>query len=176
LQNVIAVGGLAPQIDETAFVDPSARIMGAVTLGPNTGVWAGAIVRGDDAQVVVGDNSAILENCLVESPEGRPVVIAANCLVSHGAILHGCRLGEGALIGIGAIVLDGAVIGPSAIVGAGAVVPPGAEVPAGKLVLGTPGKAVRDLRPEEAENVQRELQRLGTKAGEYKRLFANHQK
>lgn len=172
MRNIIPVGNLAPKLHETTFVNPSARVMGEVTLAAGTSVWTGAVVRGDDAPVVVGENSAILENCIVEAPAGHPVTVARNCLVSHGAILHGCRLEEGVLVGIGAIVLDGAVIGQGSIVGAGSVVPPGTEIPAGKLVLGTPGRVVRDLRPEERRTVENELSRLVEKSSEYKRLFS----
>lgn len=166
------MGDLVPSVAESAFVDPSARLMGEVTLADGVNVWAGAVIRGDDAPVSIGEGSAVLENCIVEAPVGKPVTVAPNALISHGAILHGCTVETGALVGIGAIVLDGAVVGRGTVVGAGAVVPPGTRLPAGKLVLGTPARPVRDLTAEERAEVGAELARLANKAKRYKQLFA----
>ncbi len=170
--NIIALGDRAPSIANSAFVDPSARIMGAVSLAAEASVWAGAVLRGDDDVVVVGSRTAILEGCIVEAPVGHPVKIADDCLISHGAILHGCEIGEGALIGIGAIVLDGAVVGRWAVVAAGSVVPPGSTLPAGKLAAGTPARVARDVNPDERRRVAEELARVVAKGQQYRRLFA----
>ena len=146
--------------------------MGEVSLAADTSVWAGAVLRGDDAAVAIGAGSVVLEGCIVEAPQGHAVKVAANCLVSHGAILHGCQLEEGSLVGIGAIVLDGAVVGKGTIVAAGSVVPPGSLLPEGKLALGAPARVARDVTPEERRRMQDELRRVAAKAKEYKRLFA----
>lgn len=169
--NLIAVGDRAPRVHGTAFVDPSARIMGEVNLAAEVGVWAGSVVRGDDDSVDIGAGSVILERCIVEAPEGRPVSVGPRCLISHGAILHGCRVEEGALVGIGAIVLDGAVVGRDAVVGAGSVVTPGTHLPPGVLALGTPARVVRELRPAERREVEAELARVVAKGAVYRRIF-----
>jgi carbonic anhydrase/acetyltransferase-like protein (isoleucine patch superfamily) len=172
--NIIALGDRAPRLDPSSFVDPSARVMGEVSLAANTSVWAGAVLRGDDDAVTIGPGSVVLEGCIVEAPRGHPVEVAANCLVSHGAILHGCQLEEDSLVGIGAIVLDGAVVGKGTVVAAGSVVPPGSLLPPGKLVLGAPARVARDVTPEESRRVRDELARVAAKAKEYKRLFESN--
>ncbi len=170
--NVIALEDRTPSIADSAFVDPAARIMGAVSLGAEASVWAGAVLRGDDDLVTIGSRAAILEGCIVEAPVGHPVKVADNCLISHGAILHGCEVREGALVGIGAIVLDGAVVGRGAVVAAGSVVPPGSQLPDGKLIVGTPARVARDVSPDERRQIAEELERVVAKGQQYKRLFA----
>lgn len=160
-------GGHAPQIDPTAFVDPSARIIGRVNLARGAMVWPGAVLRADDDRIEVGQGSAVLDLCLLEAPQGRPVIVEPGSLVSHQVCLHGARVKSGALVGIGAIVLDGAVIGAGSLVGAGAVVPPRMEVPEGVLVLGQPAKVVRELKPVEMEEVAKQLADLAAKAQVY---------
>lgn len=170
--NIIALEGRTPSIADSAFIDPSARIMGAVFIGDQASIWPGAILRGDDDVVSIGNRTAVLEGCIVEAPVGHPVKVADDCLISHGAILHGCEVREGALIGIGAIVLDGAVVGRGTVVAAGSVVPPGAQLPDGKLVVGTPARVVRDVNPDERRQVAEELERVVSKGQRYKHLFA----
>lgn len=160
--------GHAPVIDPDAYVDPSARLIGRIRLAAGVSVWPGAVLRADEEDIVVEQGSAVLDLCLVESPEGHPVVVEAGALVSHQACLHGARVKSGALVGIGAIVLDGAVIGEDAIIGAGSVVPPGMEVPAGKLLLGAPAKPLRDVTPGERKRLQDQLAELREKSLKYR--------
>jgi len=167
---IVSLGpGLEPRVPESAYIDPGARIMGAVTLGEDVVVLFGSVVRGDDDTVTIGDGSAVLENSLIEAPRGHPVVIGRRVLISHGAIVHGAKIGDGALVGIGAIVLDGARVGEQAIVGAGAVVPPGREIPPRTLALGVPAKPVRELTPEELARIEEELDAVHAKKGLYRR-------
>ena len=166
---IVSLGpGLEPRVPASAYVDPGARVMGAVSLGERVVVMFGAVLRGDDDTVTVGDDTVILENTLIEAPRGNPVVIGSRVLVSHGAIVHGARVGDGALIGIGAIVLDGARVGEQAIVGAGAVVPPGREIPPRTLALGVPAKPVRQLTPEELARIEEELEAVHSKKNRYR--------
>ena len=167
---IVSLGpGLEPRVPESAYIDPGARVMGAVTLGEEVVVLFGAVIRGDDDTVTIGDRSVVLENTLIEAPKGRPVVIGREVLVSHGAIIHGARIGDGALIGIGAIVLDGAEIGEQAIVAAGAVVTPGKKIPPRTLALGVPAKPVRELTPEEIQRIREELEAVHSKKHLYRR-------
>lgn len=159
--------GQAPQIDPTAFVDISARLIGRVRLAPGAMIWPGAVLRADDERIEIGQGSAVLDLCLLEAPKGRPVIVEPGALVSHQVCLHGATVRSGALVGIGAIVLDGAVVGAGALVGAGAVVPPRMEVPPGVLVLGQPAKVVRDLKPAELAEVAKQLADLAAKAKVY---------
>jgi carbonic anhydrase/acetyltransferase-like protein (isoleucine patch superfamily) len=165
---ISAFGGQHPQIHPSAFVDIAARVIGRVSLAAGVTVWPGAVLRADEEFISVGQGSAVLDLCLLESPHGHPVLVEAGALISHQACLHGATVEAGALVGIGAIVLDGAVVGQGALVGAGAVVPPGMQVPPGVLVLGQPAKVIRDLKPAELANVSQQLEGLQAKALRYR--------
>lgn len=167
--NLIPFKGRAPRLHESSYVDPAARVIGDVEISEGASVWPGAVIRGDDSEVLIGRMAAVLENCVIEAPIGLPVRVGERTIISHGAILHGCIIGDGALVGIGAIVLDGAKIGDRAIVAAGALVPPNGIVGDGKLVMGIPAKPVRDVEGDEMEAILREVERLHEKAMEYKR-------
>ncbi len=158
-------------IHESVFVDPMARVMGDVVIGEGSAVLYGTIIRGDDDRVIIGNNTVILENSLIEAPVGKPVIIGDNVLVSHAAIIHGARVSNGALVGIGAIVLDEAVIGENAIIAAGAVVPPGKTVPAETIVAGVPAKPVRKVNESDLSMVRRELQAVLRKVPVYKSVL-----
>jgi carbonic anhydrase/acetyltransferase-like protein (isoleucine patch superfamily) len=151
---------IAPQV----FVDPSARLIGRVTLKTGASVWPGAVLRADDEEIVVGERSAILDLCLLEAPHDHPVIVEPSALISHKVCLHGARVRSGALVGIGAIVLDGAIVGEGALIGAGALVPPGMEVPPGKLMMGQPARTIRDVKPGERDNIASQLAELEEKS------------
>jgi carbonic anhydrase/acetyltransferase-like protein (isoleucine patch superfamily) len=146
---------LVPQLHETAYVHPSAVVLGRVTLGARASVWPTAVLRGDGDAIVVGDESNIQDGAVVHVDPGLPVHIGRRVTVGHRAVLHGCTVEDGALVGIGALVLNGAVVGAGALIGAGAVVTEGMVVPPGTLVLGMPGRVVRPLTPEQAARVAR---------------------
>lgn len=159
--------GHHPEIAENAFVDISARIIGKVEILSQASVWPGAVLRADDDRIVLGQGSAVLDQALVEAPVDKPVLIGDRSLISHQVCVHGATVKAGALIGIGAIVLDQAVIGEGSLIGAGALIPPGMEVPPGVLVLGQPGKVIRELKPAEAENIKAQVQELIDKSAVY---------
>jgi carbonic anhydrase/acetyltransferase-like protein (isoleucine patch superfamily) len=156
--------GHSPAIGRDVFIDPSVRLIGRVTLKDGASVWPGAVLRADDEEIVIGEKSAVLDLCLLESPHNHPVIVESGALISHKVCLHGARVLSGALVGIGAIVLDGAVIGEGALIGAGALVPPGMEVPAGTLMLGQPARPVRDVKSAERDNIASQLAELEQKA------------
>lgn len=166
--NITAFNGRAPNISPEAYVDPSARIIGRVTLEAGVTIWPGAVLRADDEEIRVGRGSAVLDLALLEAPAGHPVVVEPGALVSHQACVHGAVVREGALVGIGAIVLDGAVVGRGCLLGAGAVAPPGMETPEGVLMLGQPARAVRELKESERKNVGLQLADLAAKARIYR--------
>ncbi len=161
-----------PRVDGSAFLAPGSFIIGDVIIKEGSGIWNGAVVRGDDDSVEIGARVTVLENCIVEAPVGSPVKIGNGALVSHGAIIHGATIGTNVLVGIGAIVLDGAIVGEGSIIGAGAVVPPRAVIPPNTLALGIPAKPVREVRDGEIEFVAKERQRLVSKVAKYKKIFA----
>jgi len=147
----------------------NAAIMGDVTIGKDVGVWFGAVVRADKDRIVIGDRSNIQDNCVIHTSRGFPTLIGKDVSVGHGAILHGCRIDDRVLIGMGAIVLNGAHIGAGTVIGAGAVVKEGMEVPEGSVVVGIPGKVVKQASEEQQKHILENAASYVTLAGEYAR-------
>ena len=140
-----ALDGISPEIHPTAWVAPSCHIIGRVTLEADSSVWFGTTIRGDNEPIVLGQGSNIQENCVLHTDPGCPLTIGPGCTIGHKAMLHGCTIGQNSLIGMGAIVLNRAVIGADCLIAAGAIIPEGREIPDGSLVIGAPGKVVRQL-------------------------------
>lgn len=144
-----------PSIHPSAFVAPSADVIGRVRLAAHASVWFGAVLRADNDEIIVGENSNVQDATVVHVDPGVPAVIGANVTVGHSVMLHGCSIGDGALIGIGSRILNHAVIGEQCIVGAHTLITEGREFPPRSMILGAPGKAVRELREEEVAGLQR---------------------
>ncbi|MFN7050532.1 MAG: gamma carbonic anhydrase family protein [Gemmobacter sp.] len=142
---IYALDGIAPLIAPDAWVAPDANLIGKVVLEPESSVWFGATLRGDNEEIRLGRGSNIQENCVLHTDMGYPLVIGADCTIGHKAMLHGCTIGEGSLIGMGATVLNGAKIGRFCLIGAGALITEGKEIPDFSLVMGAPGRVVRQL-------------------------------
>lgn len=136
-----------------AFVAENAAVMGDVTLGIGASVWFGCVLRGDDAAIRIGDRTNIQDLTMVHPDPGVPYEIGEDITVGHRAILHGKVIGDRCLIGMGAILLSGSVIGQECIIGAGAVIPEGRIIPPRSLVLGMPGKIVRQVTDEDVEKL-----------------------
>lgn len=149
------IGDKTPRVAATAFVTPEATVMGDVTLGERVSVWPGAVIRGDNEPVRIGDGSNVQEGAVLHADPGFPLNIAQNVTVGHQAMLHGCTIGAGSLVGIQAVVMNGAVIGEGSIVGAGALVTEGKQFPPRSLIMGVPGKVVRELTEADAANLAR---------------------
>ena len=143
------------EIAKDVIVLSGAVVYGDVGIASGRSVWFNAVVRGDEAPITIGENTNIQDCAVLHVDEGCPLRIGNGVTVGHGAILHGCTVGDNALIGMGAIVLDGARIGKNCIVGAGALVTGGTEIPEGWMAFGNPAKPVRRLRPEEIEGNRR---------------------
>jgi carbonic anhydrase/acetyltransferase-like protein (isoleucine patch superfamily) len=142
---IYALDDIVPEIDADSWIAPGARIVGRVRLAAGASVWFGAAIRGDTEQITLGEGSNVQENCVLHADPGFPLTIGRNCTIGHGAILHGCTIGDETLVGMGAVVLNGARIGRNCLLGAGALVGEGKEIPDGSLVLGSPGRVVREL-------------------------------
>jgi len=150
------INGIAPTLADSAWVADSAQVIGQVTLGEDTSVWFGTVIRGDQPEPVrIGRGSNIQEACVLHSDAGKPLTVGENVTVGHQVVLHGCTIGDGSLIGIGAVVLNGAVIGKHCLVGAGALVTEGKSFPDGSLIVGSPAVVKRALSPEQIEGLQR---------------------
>ena len=149
----------------TAWVAPGAYLRGDVTLGEQTNVWYNAVLRGDDGAIKVGDNTNV-QDCAVLHEE---TTVGSGCTIGHGAIVHGCTVGDNVLIGMGATVLNGAKIGDNCIVGAGALVTGKMDAPAGSMILGSPAKVVRPLTEEEIEGNRTSVRDYLHMAAQYRR-------
>jgi len=137
------------------FVAPTATVTGDVTLGEETGIWFGAVLRGDRDRIEVGARSNVQDNAVVHTSAGFPARIGREVSVGHGAILHGCAIGDRVLVGMGAIVMNGAVVGEDTIIAAGAVITERTTIPPGSVVMGVPGRVVKQATPEQKEGIRK---------------------
>ncbi len=137
---IYALGDDEPQIHPDAYVMPEAVVIGRVVIGPESTVWSGAVLRGDDNTITIGAQTSVQDNAVLHVTEDYPTVVGDRVTIGHLAHLEGCTIEDDALVGTGSIVLHEAVIGSAALVGAGAVVPGRMQVPPGAMALGTPAK------------------------------------
>jgi carbonic anhydrase/acetyltransferase-like protein (isoleucine patch superfamily) len=142
---IYELDGIRPQVDPTAWVAPTAVLIGNVIVEAGANIWFGAVLRGDNEAITVGAGSNVQENAVLHTDMGFPLTIGANCTIGHKAMLHGCTIEAGSLIGMGATLLNGAKIGAASLVGACALVTEGNEIAPGSLVMGAPAKVVREL-------------------------------
>jgi carbonic anhydrase/acetyltransferase-like protein (isoleucine patch superfamily) len=146
---IYQLGDLVPVIPASCYIAPEATIIGSVTLGERVTIMSGAVVRGDNEPLVIGDDTNIQENCVLHTDPGLPLTLGKGVTVGHQVMLHGCTIGDGSLIGIKAVILNHATIGKSCLVGANTLITEGKQIPDRSLVLGSPGKVVRQLSDEE---------------------------
>lgn len=139
-----------PKIHPSAFIAPGAAVYGDVTIGADCSVWFHAAVRGEHSGVIIGEGSNIQDNCVVHVDPGHIVEIGTNVTVGHGAIVHGCKIGDNTLVGMGAIILNGAVIGKNCVIGAGALVTQNTIIQDNSLAIGSPAKVIRRVTAQEA--------------------------
>ncbi|MEM2142495.1 MAG: gamma carbonic anhydrase family protein [Candidatus Thorarchaeota archaeon] len=137
--------GKRPRIDPEAYVSPRASVIGDVKIGPHSSVWEFAVIRADMNYIVIGEGSSIQDNVTVHCEFMNPTEIGNYVTVGHNAVIHGARLGDDVVVGIGAVVLSGSIIGAGSVVGAGAVVTENSQIPPNSLVLGVPGKVVKEV-------------------------------
>lgn len=160
--------GIAPLVAGSAWVAPDAQVMGRVVLEAESSVWWGAVLRGDNEEIRVGRGSNVQDLCVFHTDPGCPLTIGEDCTIGHRAILHGCTLGNGVLIGMGATVLNGARIGDGALIGAGALITEGKEIPPGALVMGAPGRVVRELAEAERAGLLDSARRYAANAARFR--------
>ena len=140
-----------PQIHPTARIAPGAHVLGETTLGPRCSVWYNAVIRADEAPIIIGEETNVQDCAVIHVSAEHPTIIGRGVTIGHGAIVHGCTVGDNALVGMGAIILDGAEVGQDCVIGAGALVTQGARIPRGSLAFGSPARVVRSLSNEEIE-------------------------
>ena len=148
---IYRLDGKTPVLHPRHFVAPGAMLIGGVELGEDASIWFNAVLRSDSDRICVGARSNVQDGSVLHADPGKPLTLGTNVTVGHMVMLHGCSVGDGSLIGINAVVLNEARIGSGTIIGANALVPEGREIPSGVLVLGSPGKVVRDLTQEERD-------------------------
>ncbi len=165
-----SVGGKTPKIHgKVGFIAPGVQIVGDVTLEGGVNIWFNAVLRADVDQIFIGEDTNIQDGAVIHVDHGFACTLGRGVTVAHGVVLHGCRIEDNCLIGMNAVVLNGAVIGENSLVGAGAMVPQGMVVPPGSLVLGSPARVVKDLKPGQIEGIRKN-------AGTYKDLSREFKK
>ena len=142
--NLDAIGPTLPPEGEY-WIAPNAVVIGKVILKKNASIWFGATLRGDNDPIVVGENSNVQDGAVLHTDTGSPLTLGSNVTVGHLAMLHGCTIGDNSLIGIGAVILNGARIGKNCLIGAGALITEGKAIPDNSIVMGSPGKVVREI-------------------------------
>jgi carbonic anhydrase/acetyltransferase-like protein (isoleucine patch superfamily) len=152
-----ALDGTSPELPEPGnyWVAPSADLIGRVRLRNDASVWFGAVLRGDNEWIEVGEGSNVQDSCVLHTDMGAPLTIGRHCTIGHKAILHGCTISDNTLIGMGAIVLNHAKIGRNCLIGAGALIPEHREIPDNSLVVGAPGKIIRQIDADAAAGLLR---------------------
>lgn len=161
--------GKKPVISESCFVAENASVIGDVKIGAHSSVWFGAVIRGDYDNIVIGENSNVQDNAILHCSIDLPIKIGDNVSVGHGAIVHGATIEDNVLVGMGAVILDGAKIGENSLIGAGAVCTENMIVPRGSLVVGVPGKVIKNA--EESNKTRNALN-----ASEYLELAKEYTK
>lgn len=154
MSEIYSLDGQTPEIDPAAWLAPGARVIGSVVIGAEASVWFNAVIRGDNDRIQIGARSNIQDGAVLHADPGAPLTIGEDCTIGHGAIVHGCTVGDGALIGMGATILNNAKIGRGALVGANALVTEGKEFPDHALILGAPAKVVKILAPDAAARLR----------------------
>ena len=144
----------APKIDDEAFVAPTAVVVGAVSMGPRSSIWYGAVARADHETIEIGADSNVQDGCTLHSDPGFPLVLGRGVTVGHNVVLHGARVDDDVLVGMGSVVMNGAHIGSGSIVAAGAVVTPGTQIPPGSVVAGVPASVMRQATEEDLQHIR----------------------
>ena len=147
-------GAVPETADDDHWIAPTAVLIGKVRLERDASVWWGAVLRGDNEPITVGQGSNVQDNCVLHTDPGFLLTIGPDVTVGHLAMLHGCTIGAGTLVGIGAVVLNGARVGRNCLIAAKALVGEGKEIPDNSVVMGVPGKVVGEVRPEQAERIR----------------------
>ena len=164
-----ALGDVTPTVNDDAWVAPDANVIGNVVLEAGSSVWFGSTLRGDNEVIHVGKGSNVQENSVFHTDPGCPLTIGENCTIGHKVMLHGCTIGDNSLIGMGATVLNGAKIGKNCLIGAGALITENKVIPDGSLVMGSPGKVVRELDAKAIQMLTASAQHYTENAARFRR-------
>ena len=169
--SVFRLADRSPRIDPAAWIAPSATVIGDVSIKAGASVWWNAVLRGDNDPIVIGERTNIQDGSVLHTDEGVPLTLGRDITVGHMVMLHGCTVGDGSLIGIGSIVLNRATIGRHCLIGANSLIPEGKTIPDRSLVMGSPGKVVRELSDEEVARLLYSAQHYVDNATRYRTLL-----
>jgi carbonic anhydrase/acetyltransferase-like protein (isoleucine patch superfamily) len=153
--SLYALDGKTPVVHSSTWIAPSASIIGDAELKADTSVWFGAVIRADNDHIAIGERSNVQDGAVLHIDDGVPLTIGTDVTIGHHAMLHGCTVGDGSLVGIHAVILNRVVIGRNSLIGANALIPEGRVIPDLSLVLGSPGRVVRQLTDEEVDGLMR---------------------
>lgn len=148
---IVSLGAHTPEIADDAFVAAGATVIGRVRVGPRSSVWYGTVLRGDVADISIGEDTNIQDGCIGHADEGYPLEIGDRVTVGHRVVIHGCRIADDVLVGMGAVLMNGVSVGSGSLIAAGAVVTQGTEIPPGSLVAGVPAQVRREVGDAERE-------------------------
>lgn len=165
--------GKSPAIDDSVFVAPGAYLIGDVQIGKDSTVWFNAVLRADDGPIIIGERCSIQDNSTIHLYEGFPVVIEDDVTIGHNVILHGCKVGKKSIIGMGSTLLDNVEVGEECIIGANTLLAGGIKIPPRSLVLGSPGKVVRELSDKDLQMLQMSSEHYVQKGKEFREIL-NH--
>ena len=163
------IDGARPSVSEQAWVAPTAALVGDVEVAAQASVWFGAVARGDGDAIRLGERSNLQDNAVIHADPGFPARIGADVSIGHGAIVHGCTIGDRVLVGMGATVMNGAVVGDDTLIGAGTLISEGVQIPPRSLVVGVPGKVRRELTDDEVAGIAGNAARYVERAATYGR-------
>jgi carbonic anhydrase/acetyltransferase-like protein (isoleucine patch superfamily) len=168
---IYELDGQGPDLpaDGNYFIADTATVIGKVRLKANASVWFGAVLRGDNEWIEIGEGSNVQDNSTCHTDPGFPLVLGKNVTIGHNVILHGCTVEDGALVGMGSTVMNGAIIRRGSVVGAGAVITEGKEFPEYSLIIGAPARVIRSLDPEQAEKMGRAAQSYQRRGPQFKK-------
>lgn len=146
--------GITPQIHESAYIAPSADIIGMVKIGKNCSIWHNAVLRGDVDEIIIRDGANIQDSCVLHCSTNMKTIVGEGTTIGHSAVLHSCEIGNNSLVGMGAVILDGVMVGDNCLIAAGSLLTPGTVIPDGFMVMGSPAKVKRELTESEIEGIR----------------------
>ena len=168
---IYRLGDKSPQLDPTVWIAPNATVIGDVRLAANVSIWWSAVLRGDNDPITIGAGTNIQDGSILHTDDGIPITLGSHITVGHMVMLHGCSVGDGTLVGIKSVVLNGAVIGKHCLIGANTLIPEGKVIPDRSVVMGSPGKVVRELTDEQLARIARNAPHYVQNAQRYQALL-----
>lgn len=167
---LIPYNNIHPNVHDSVFIAPGSYIIGDTTVGANSTIWFGAVLRGDENSITIGEKTSIQDNVTIHQSADTPVIVGDEVTVGHNAVIHGCKIGNRCIIGMGSTIMDNVEIGEECIIGANTLIPPGKKIPPRSLVMGSPGKVVKEITEKHEDLIQLSIDTYVQKGIEYMNL------